>query len=310
MHPGQKSGPESPPIPNATTTPPLEELVALLEEPLRLDDLAGALERLTQRLGLPTFHPVVLESFQKVRWVRHVREAEGALPGPRYLEWLAWFHATLQPETYLEIGVQSGQSLQHARPPTRAVGVDPEPRISHPLGAETQVFPLTSDAFFAQHDLFAVLGRENLSLAFIDGLHTFDQALRDFINVERYANPATVVLFHDTYPIVPVTAQRERQSIFWTGDVWKVLPILTTHRPDLKIFTIPTYPSGLTVVQGLDPASRVLEERFAELVGEMLPREPGEWLPRLRQLVNPVPNDFGTVAQRLAAEGRGGEGAG
>ena len=75
------------------------------------------------------------------------------MPGDDYLVWLERLHAALVPETYLEIGIARGQSLSFARPPTRAVGVDPEPMINVPLKTETHIFCETSDVFFAERRL-------------------------------------------------------------------------------------------------------------------------------------------------------------
>src|SRR6266571_135579 len=52
------------------------------------------------------------------------------LPGPDYLEVISMFHSPLRPRAYLEIGVESGQSIALARRETRAIGIDPEPKIT------------------------------------------------------------------------------------------------------------------------------------------------------------------------------------
>jgi hypothetical protein len=190
---------------------------------------------------------------------------ETEMPGPAYYQHLAWLHETLRPATYLEIGVWYGQSLCLAKPPTVALGVDPKPWHELPaFAAETRIFTITSDAFFADQPWHAALGPRRFDLAFIDGLHRFEQVLRDFVNVERHCTPDSVVVFHDTLPLVPVAAEREVAAPFWCGDVWKIVPCLEHYRPDLRIVTIPTAPSGLTIVTGLDPASAVLADRFDE----------------------------------------------
>jgi predicted O-methyltransferase YrrM len=189
------------------------------------------------------------------------------MPGPSYYQHLAWLHEALRPRTYLEIGVWYGQTLALAQPPTLSIGVDPEPQSPLPAFAtDTRVFAATSDAFFAESLWVGAIGPRPFDLAFIDGLHRFEQVLRDFINVERHCTPDSVVVFHDTLPLVAVAAEREAIAPFWCGDVWKIVPCLEHYRPDLRIVTIPTAPSGLTIVTGLDPASIVLAERFDEAV--------------------------------------------
>jgi hypothetical protein len=61
------------------------------------------------------------------------------------------------------------------------------------------------------------------SLAFIDGLHLFEQAFLDFIALEKFARPGSVIMIHDCLPLNRVTADRTRTTDFYTGDVWKLV---------------------------------------------------------------------------------------
>jgi hypothetical protein len=63
----------------------------------------------------------------------------------------------------------------------QAIGIDPQPRLEHALGARMRLFTETSDAFFAGRDLRAELGGAAVELAFIDSMHLFEFALRDFM---------------------------------------------------------------------------------------------------------------------------------
>lgn len=231
----------------------------------------------------------------------HVTLARARLPGDDYLAWLARFHVELRPALYLEIGVDAGRTLSLARPPTRVIGVDPAPVAPRAFAAPTRTFALESDAFFASPRCGAALAGERIGLAFVDGLHLFEQALRDFIHVERRASRDSVVLFHDCLPLDRATSSRERRTAFWTGDVWKIVPALVRHRPDLEVFVIPAYPTGLGVVARLDPSSSVLDARFDAIVAEFTPLE---WDEAAAKSLPLVENEAGTVLARLRTADR------
>jgi tetratricopeptide (TPR) repeat protein len=197
--------------------------------------------------------------------------AEQEMPGEDYYSWLQRFHELLRPASYVEIGLGHGRSLALAGPETKAAGIDPyqgfweQLNYVCPHGPAT-LFPLASDDFFTQYNLREVLGKETFDLAFIDGLHLFEQVLKDFINLEQYAGKDSVILIHDCLPIAPIVAERERCTGFWTGDVWRIIPCLKTFRPDLQIITLPAKPSGLAVVTGMDPGSTALSENYRVIV--------------------------------------------
>jgi tetratricopeptide (TPR) repeat protein len=222
------------------------------------------------------------------------------LPGEPYYGVLQRFHERFKPRSYLEIGVDQGASITLANPPTVAVGIDPEPRLQKAPKTVSKIFPLRSDDYFAGRDVRRDMEADTIDLAFIDGLHTFDQVLRDFINIEKFAGKETIVLVHDCLAVDALTAARERKTQFWTGDVWKFIPILRENRPDLKVFTIATPPSGLGVVSGLDPRSTLLADDFDQIVARYasMTVEPDQ--ARRREQAATVPNHWGEVETRLS----------
>jgi hypothetical protein len=145
--------------------------------------------------------------------------------------------------------------------------------MRHPLPPGTQLFHEESDAFFAQHPRASLLGARRVDLGFIDGMHRFENALRDFINVEAWTHAGGTILLHDCLPIHPRPASRERSTKFWVGDTWKVVLALAHARPDLRIRTLLCPPSGLVVVRRLNPGSNTLGERFDELCARFAERE-------------------------------------
>ena len=106
----------------------------------------------------------------------------------KYLTALAQLHETLTPASYVEIGCREGRSLTLARCP--ALAIDPDFEIRADLHAPTRIFRLTSDDFFARHDLGELLGGK-VDLAFVDGMHRAEFVLRDILNLEAPATTAS-----------------------------------------------------------------------------------------------------------------------
>ncbi len=239
------------------------------------------------------------EVFTRLDQIKHIEAAKSRFPGSDYFTWLKWLHTTVRPDSYVEIGVETGKSLQFAQSPTKSVGIDPAVNIIVSIESWAKLFKLPSDDFFAQHDLRHVLDAESVDMAFIDGLHTFDQALKDFISIERYSHPNTVVAFHDIFPVTSITAARDRETIFWLGDTWKVVLILKEMRPDLKVFTIPTFPSGLTLVTGLNANSQLLPQKMGTIVDRWMGVDLDAYIDGIDAHLNVVSNDVATVSKLL-----------
>ncbi len=181
-----------------------------------------------------------------------------------YYEFLRRVHLDLRPKVYLEIGVHEGHSLAFVGSDTKAIGVDPAPKVDS-LPANITVVTATSDDFFARPDTPDILGGP-VDLAFIDGLHHYDQTLRDFANTERMSSPDATILIHDCVPIDAVTSARERTTMVWSGDVWKAIVALRRFRPDLTIQAVDVAPTGMAIITGLDPPNRVLHEHLDEIL--------------------------------------------
>jgi hypothetical protein len=203
------------------------------------------------------------------QFVRHTHE------GAHYLSLIAAIHRRLEPQTYLEIGSDVGDSLRLARCTTLAV--DPRFRIASDVIGDKpalHLFRQTSDAFF-RSGVARTLAPGGIDLAFLDGLHLFEYLLRDFINTEKLSHGRSVILLHDCLPPNIEIAERDYRPhlrkddlwrIYWTGDVWKLIPILRQWRPDLTLTLFDTPPSGLVMVTGLDPESTVLEKAYPEIL--------------------------------------------
>jgi hypothetical protein len=155
-------------------------------------------------------------------------------------------HALIQPRTYVETGVHVGQSLTLSRVPS--VGIDPDFSIKRELLADVHLARTTSDEFFARKHPLAHLPLPVIDLAFIDGMHLAEYALRDYLAVERFTTPASVIVFDDMLPRSIDEAARHRHTAAWTGDVYKAAQALRDMCPEVIVLEVDTTPTGVVVV--------------------------------------------------------------
>ena len=201
-------------------------------------------------------------------------------------EFLRDLHKVTANRNYLEIGVNDGRSLKLSRVPS--VAIDPAFKVVTEIKCDVHLVKATSDDFFARdnplahlrggrHPLrnlrrgrspFAYWRRTTLDLAFIDGMHLFEYALRDFMNVEKHSDWSSVIVLDDMLPRSIDEAARDRHTTAWTGDVYKVAEILARYRPDLVTVFVDTQPTGQLVVFGADHRNTVLHDKYDEIMAE------------------------------------------
>jgi len=192
----------------------------------------------------------------------------------RTLNFLSAVHELLAPPTYLEIGVRHGNSLTLSR--SRSIAIDPHMKPSKPIPEDAVLFEETSDAYFERERPLDPWGGKPVSFAYIDGMHLTEYALRDFINVERHAHWTSVVAFDDVLPRTVEETGRDplKQTRAWTGDVYKIVDILTRLRPDLVTLPVATRPTGLLLVAALDPTNPTLRDHYEKIVEDAVVPDP------------------------------------
>lgn len=173
---------------------------------------------------------------------------------------------SIQAQSYLEIGVHAGSVFFNVEVPMK-YGVDPKFLFSisetledKPLFIngklcflDANLYELTSDQFFeiyAPDDL-----KDGIDVVFVDGLHTYEQSLKDVKNCLPYLNDGGVIIMHDCNPLSYATAYPAKKSMDevlnlakqgeipgwnynWNGDVWKALVHLRVEYDSLNIFTL------------------------------------------------------------------------
>jgi glycosyltransferase involved in cell wall biosynthesis len=149
-------------------------------------------------------------------------------------------------KNYLEIGVEYGTVFTRLEV-VKKVAVDPNLKVSWArklidgwCGRQAKYFSLPSDEFFAGYA--SLFEKEKIDVAFIDGLHTFEQSLRDVENCLKFLSPCGVIVLHDCNPQSAPAASPQRPAASetrkWNGDVWKTIVYLRSQRKDLNIFVL------------------------------------------------------------------------
>jgi SAM-dependent methyltransferase len=205
-------------------------------------------------------------------------------------------------EIYLEIGVETGDNFFQIAAPAK-FAVDPQFKIpGGPLDMDGEsFFAQPSDAFFLNPP--ELLQERGIDVALVDGLHTWDQALRDIEHCLRYLKPGGVIVVHDCLPATaaeaaPTHAQAKAMPEFsgnWTGDVYRAIIALRMRYPDLDVAVLNT-DHGVGLIRRRQP------ETLLELPDDQLMRIDFDQLDAARErLLNlKSPNWFNVWLKDLA----------
>ncbi|MBB3606948.1 SAM-dependent methyltransferase [Mycolicibacterium sp. BK556] len=175
-----------------------------------------------------------------------------AMPGVNRIRAVQQALAMRSNPVYLEIGVSRGQAFQRISADVK-FAVDPAFRLTertreaaNAKGRVVEYFETTSDAFFENEK--ALLEQHPVDVALIDGLHTYEQVVRDVENTVRHLKDDGVIFLHDCNPPFELAGRRaESWDEFmaqqsgplkigiWNGDVWKAIVELRSTRPDLLV---------------------------------------------------------------------------
>jgi hypothetical protein len=129
-------------------------------------------------------------------------------------------------QRYLEIGL-GDPAWNFARV------VAPDRQSVDPFSVAT--FRVPSDEFFRSG-----LGHERYDLVFIDGMHEFEQCLRDIENALARLSPAGFVVVHDVNPPTEWHQRPPHEAGHgdWNGTVWKSIVTFRRRHPEIWLRTV------------------------------------------------------------------------
>ena len=148
---------------------------------------------------------------------------------------------------YLEIGVAAGETFLNVSAATK-VAVDPNFNLDVAAYANsTQIFyETTSDEYFSKHND----PQDKFDVVYIDGLHTFEQTLRDFTNAMESLSPNGIVVIDDVLPTSYAAALSSQLDAMlvkqatddddnsWMGDTYKLVYFIHAFFPSLRLRTV------------------------------------------------------------------------
>ncbi len=214
--------------------------------------------------------------------------------------------------TYLEIGVNQGATFHQLRA-ARKVAVDPTFAFAREdrEPAPTEYHEIPSDHYFEY------AGEQGLlfDVIFLDGLHTFDQTLRDLLNAVAMLKPQGVIVVDDVIPNSFDASLPDLDQVFalrqlaeaagvnwamdgsWMGDVYKIPFFVDSFMQQLSFATV-TENHGQTVIWRQPRAAPTLPAASFPAIDRLdfrhtILRRPEFRLQPLDAIVDQVRNAFG-----------------
>ena len=151
--------------------------------------------------------------------------------------------------SYLEVGVCTGATFDAVVAPVK-VAVDPNFRFDHEAPERrvdgTSYHHVTSDDFFGT----VVDDDDTFEVIFLDGLHTLEQTLRDFLNALEHLAPDGVIVIDDVRPSSYLASLPQRGRVrkarrelgdpdkAWSGDVYRLVYFIDTFCQQLTLRTV------------------------------------------------------------------------
>jgi SAM-dependent methyltransferase len=173
---------------------------------------------------------------------------------------------------YLEIGVQSGDTFFRLKA-RKKMAVDPQFLFTtfdklrwlrwNPYNLFNEYYQIGSDDFFSENS--SMLAARRLDVVFVDGLHTYEQSLRDIENSLRYLRDGGAIIVDDCDPPNEPASRpiKPKNNAPWCGDVWKSIVHLRSIRADLQAFVLDcAFGLGIVVKQ---PAQTMLSYSVSDI---------------------------------------------
>ena len=135
---------------------------------------------------------------------------------------VVWFYRhveKIQPKVIVEIGIKEGGNLKilstHLDESGLAIGIDPRKEIPWKMDdSKCPVHHIKGDSHWTHtwKEFQKILGDRQVDVLFIDGDHSTEGMLQDFIDYSPFVRTGGIIAVHDIYYLEPV------------AEAWKQVP--------------------------------------------------------------------------------------
>jgi hypothetical protein len=181
--------------------------------------------------------------------------------------------------SYLEVGVDQGDTFRFIIA-AHKVAVDPNFKFALPPNTSAvEYHPVTSDEYFASR----CPALKCFDVVYLDGLHTFEQTLRDMLNAVLRLKSGGIVIIDDVLPASYHSALPSLDDAFrvrdylaagnpaliadntWMGDVYKLAFFVQTFMQQLSYATVQENHGQLILWSAVRPAAAMAQRSMLDV---------------------------------------------
>lgn len=164
---------------------------------------------------------------------------------------ISFIASYLKPERYLELGVRCGKTFKSvAKYAKEAIAVDIAP-CAFDMPNNGSYHHTTTDSYFENLN-----GDVKFDMIFIDGDHSHEQSLQDFLNASLRIIDDGFIIMHDTYPFDKVL-----HAPHYCNDCYKTaLYVKQNYSHSFEVLTLPFNP-GVTLIKKMPQNKQLIYQQ-------------------------------------------------
>jgi tetratricopeptide (TPR) repeat protein len=178
---------------------------------------------------------------------------------------LSYLHSHSKFQSYLEI-VNWDQDIGNSLAKTNTTTISISHQTLKISTSNRYFFKAHPNLFFNKVNLSDII-QSKLGMIYIASDNDLPQFLIALIYLSDYITPKTIICVKNTYPLDGITSSERKYTSFWTGNIWKLVPVLKEFFPSINIKTLKAFPAGVSIMNNFDAtAGKILRCNFPEII--------------------------------------------